>query len=83
MEVFYTIMKVIAVLDIIAIFIIIKISGKSKEKRCNLKVKGRIVDRYTSNYNTYGASYKTFIVIEYEYNNKIYYKLSEMKNIEI
>ena len=71
-------LTIIATIEVVLCFIIfigifIK-DMKQKEKRCNVKVKGKVVNRWTSERKrrSHFHGYETFIVIEYEYNQEIY-----------
>lgn len=48
----------------------------TKKRRCNLEIKGKIIDRWTEQRWAVGRkyNYETFVLVEYEYNNKTYAK---------
>jgi len=62
---------------LILLIVIFVCENKLKKKRCNLKVRGKIIDRWTEEVGTYSRNakrkgYRTYIVIEYKYNNETY-----------
>lgn len=61
------------------IYLIYLIYINKKRKRCNLKVSGKVIARWTEEYGRFrndpvNKGYRTYIIVEYEYNQKKYDK---------
>ena len=70
---------VILIILIILICVIYLVYINRLKKRCNLKVKGKVIARWTEEYGRFRndaaqKGYRTYIIIEYEYNQKKYDK---------
>jgi len=84
-------LNIIITAQIIALLIILIVSRFLKKKRYNLKVSGKIIDRWTEEYGTHNniaerKGFHTYILVEYYYNGKRYSKqggISPFSKLEI
>ena len=70
------------------IFFIYLIYINKKRKRCNLKVSGKVIARWTEKHGRFmndpvNKGYRTYIIVEYEYNQNKYDKEIVISPLEL